>query len=204
MHEQHQKEQHDMTQTARNLSNDEPLFQNVGSALAFAFNYSAQFPQTAIGKMMREALGRGSRPQGRGLAGLDGAGQAGMMLAEVDRLPGMMPVMLRLRFGSCEDQCPDYMEKVPCMEWTNALGTLTRSIEARLVNDPMLRRFIVAQLVRGVSVSKITAYEPISIICDRAPRTLRRHISELRDQLRILAEDAMSAAEVRFIDLGWL
>lgn len=193
-----------MTLTARNITNDEPLFQNVGSALAFAFNYSAQFPQTAIGKMMREALGRGRRPQGHGLAGLDGAGQAGMILAEVDRLPGLWPEMLRLRFGSCEDQCPGYMEKMPCLEWTNALGTLTRSIEARLVNDPMLRRFIVAQLVRGVPVSKITAHEPIAAICDRAPRTLRRHISELRDQLRILAEDAVSAAEDRFVEVGWL
>lgn len=202
MHEQNQKENHDMTQTARNLT--EPLFQNVGSALAFAFNYSAGFPQTAIGKMMREALGSSGRKQGRGLSGLDGAGQAGMVLAEVDRLPGLWPVMLRLRFGSCEDQCPSYMEKQPCLAWTEALGMLTRSIEARLVNDPMLRRFIVAQLVRGVPVSKITAHEPIAIICDRAPRTLRRHISELRDQLRILTEDALNAAEDRFAELGWL
>jgi len=195
-----------MTQAANAMTKESPLFDSVTKALAFAFNYVVN-PPSAHARLMEDAgscAPKASVRPGRGLVGLDAAGQAGMMLAEVQNLPGVSPVMLRLRFGSCEDRSPGCMEKLPCMEWTNALGMLTRSIEARLVRDPMLRRFIVAQLVRGVPVSKITEYEPIAKACDRAPRTLRRHIAELRDQLRVWEEDAISAAEVRFSELGWL
>jgi len=195
-----------MTQPANAMTTESPLFDSVTKALAFAFNYVVN-PPSAHARLMEDAgscAPRGSYKPGRGLVGIDAAGQAGMILSEVNRLDGIAPVMLRLRFGSCEDRCPGYMEKQPCLEWTNALGTLTRSIEARLVRDPMLRRYIVAQLIRRVAVSTITEYEPIARACDRAPRTLRRHISELRDVLRVWEEDAISAAEIRFTDLGWI
>lgn len=61
----------------------EPTFASTHAALAFAFNFSSeQYAPSIIGRLlMGQPIGSGS-----GLSGLDGAAQAGMVLAEVTHL----------------------------------------------------------------------------------------------------------------------
>lgn len=67
-------------------------FDSVHAALTYAFNFSEQqYPETTLAKMMRKAqeedVGDHEIGTGRGLTGVDGAGQAGMVLAEIARAP---------------------------------------------------------------------------------------------------------------------
>lgn len=58
------------------------LFESAHDALRFAFMFSGQqYPMTIMGKMMRGCIG-----SGRGLSGLDGAAQAGMILGMLSEL----------------------------------------------------------------------------------------------------------------------
>lgn len=67
----------------RMAAQDDPLFSSTWSALVFAFNYSSQqYQPSPLARLMRGPIGRG-----KGLAGLDGAGQAGMIKQEVGKLP---------------------------------------------------------------------------------------------------------------------
>lgn len=60
---------------------EEPLFRSTVGALRFALNYShGQTKKPFLARMM------GGGTVGRGLGGLDGAGQAGMILVELQRI----------------------------------------------------------------------------------------------------------------------
>jgi hypothetical protein len=60
----------------------EGIFASAEEAITFACNYSSQ--QYALSPMAK-ILQRGAYGSGRGLVGLDGAGQAGMVFAELER-----------------------------------------------------------------------------------------------------------------------
>lgn len=169
-----------------------PLFETVERALVFAYNYTAQWPQNTLARLQRDLQGR--RSSDKGLAGLDGAAQAAMIQVEIGRLAENHRHILRLRFGVCEDLCPHCLTMQPCREWTEALGVLAGRPELKRLTDPLLRRYIVAQLVRRQSVSA----EAIARRAGRAPRTLREHIGLVRKALEALELDAINAAEARF------
>ncbi|MCG9026726.1 hypothetical protein LH462_11095 [Laribacter hongkongensis] len=76
------------------------LFDSIGAALRFAMGFSvnqfarvAQYGVTPIGS-------------GRGLVGLDGAAQAGMIWQMVDALPSLQRAALVARFGPKSAPCP--------------------------------------------------------------------------------------------------
>lgn len=62
----------------------DPLFDSAYAALAFAYRYSTQqYQPTPMARFMRGSIG-----SGKGLHGLDGAAQAGIIRAIVEALPG--------------------------------------------------------------------------------------------------------------------
>lgn len=73
----------------------EPLFANAHAALTFAyrFNHQCASPSVML-KMMRGPVG-----SGKGLAGIDGAAQAGMIRCEVDALPPYERNLIVARFA---------------------------------------------------------------------------------------------------------
>ena len=73
----------------------EPLFINAHSALVFAFNFSGQcYDRPMMNRMAAPSVGTG-----KGLVGLDGAAQAGMIRGEVKSLGKLAEAILIARFA---------------------------------------------------------------------------------------------------------
>lgn len=78
-----------------------PLFASSSSALKFAFEYSmAQY-----GLNILATLAGNAPPAGRGLVGLDGAAQAGMILREVFDLTDVQAYILTAIFCKSKTEC---------------------------------------------------------------------------------------------------
>lgn len=87
---------------------DEQIFSSAHSALLFAFGYNPeQYAPSILAKMIRG----GVVGSGKGLVGMDGAGQAGMVLAEIHDLGEAAEHFLAARFAphytdcSCRNPC---------------------------------------------------------------------------------------------------
>lgn len=80
-----------------------PIFRSTHDALVFAFNFShEQYSTPAAAKLMSASqIGAG-----KGLVGVDGAGQAGMILAAVWRLPALERHAIIARYGQQPVNCP--------------------------------------------------------------------------------------------------
>lgn len=106
---------------------DEPLFKSAHQALVFAFNYAGQqSPKTPMMSLIRN-LGDAPIGNGKGLVGLDGAGQAGMILAAVCRLPDDQHNVIVARYGHVLHECPCCEQDAPSDEWRAAIEFLVGS-----------------------------------------------------------------------------
>lgn len=82
----------------------EPMFESVHQALLFAYTFTAcQHAQTAVAERQIQAMGReryeSIRHVSRGLRGLDGAAQAGMVKRHVLLLPIAQRSMINARYS---------------------------------------------------------------------------------------------------------
>ncbi|WP_338847918.1 hypothetical protein V8J88_03915 [Massilia sp. W12] len=106
------------------------LFESAHSALVFAHHYQPG-EKTVLGRLAGPS-GGGS---GRGLGGLDGSAQAGMILRELGELSELYQALLIARTAPAWDICPCSR---PCCSgrkanpvWVAAIGILSR--EAKLI-----------------------------------------------------------------------
>ena len=106
---------------------DEVLFSSAHAALTFALNFSGQqFGKSAVATMAAPA-GGGS---GKGLGGLDGSAQSGMIRAELKRCGELVEALLIARVAprsspcSCKHVCCS--GKVPNEEYLNAISFLCK------------------------------------------------------------------------------
>ena len=77
------------------MNGNDAIFDSTRSALVFAFGFrTQQYGETPLAKLQRHRLG-----SGRGLVGMDGAGQAGMVLAQIDRLGPTDRAVIIARFA---------------------------------------------------------------------------------------------------------
>lgn len=78
------------------------IFRSAHEAIVFALNYSGQqYAMSPFARLMQE----GALGSGRGLAGLDGAGQAGMVIAELAKLDYYPAVALIARCATRQIKC---------------------------------------------------------------------------------------------------
>lgn len=127
----------------------EPLFRNAHAALVFALNYSGQaYDRPLMNRMSDEP--RAS--SGKGLHGLDGAAQAGMIRAEVSRLAPAHQAALVARVAPQSTPCscrhPCCSGHRPNAEWTDAiavLSTFSMSVLSGCISNARLRRGIVGK-----------------------------------------------------------
>jgi hypothetical protein len=105
----------------------EAVFRSARGALMFAFNFThGTLKKSALAGMM------GASPNGRGLGGLDGAAQAGMIKAEVDHLPELHQAILIARYTppvspcACGRACCRGSIETP--EWGRAVNWLTEYV----------------------------------------------------------------------------
>lgn len=147
-----------MTNSAAALQASDALFSTSHAALTFAMNFSCQqYDPPAMSKMMRGPM----IGTGKGLVGLDGAAQAGMILAQLDDLPALHKAVLIARTApnslpcSCGARCCSGHR--PNDDWTRAIAYITQEalgVLAGCVSHYRLRRMIVEKCFgAGSSIS---------------------------------------------------
>lgn len=126
------------------MIDQEPLFTSANSALVFALNYSAQqYDRPMMNRMATQAVG-----SGKGLVGLDGAAQAGMIRQELaacgQLVENALLARVAPRWQPCECRAACCSGKRPNREWTNAIAYLADQVRyvalAGCVCNGMLRR----------------------------------------------------------------
>lgn len=107
------------------IAENDALFNSAHSALVFAFNFSGQQYDKSMMARMAAAPGRA----GKGLGGLDGAAQAGMIRGELARIDPLSANILIARTAPhsipCECRHACCSGEKPNLEWTNAIGFVT-------------------------------------------------------------------------------
>ena len=122
----------------------EPLFESAHGALVFAFNFSGQcYDRPMMNRLASPAVG-----SGKGLVGLDGVAQAGMIRAEVQTLGKLAEAIIIARIAPrsvpchCRSAC--CAGHRPNKEWTDAISVLADYVRttalAGCTSNGMLRR----------------------------------------------------------------
>lgn len=127
------------------------LFASTHAALVFAYNYVAQPPPGPIGQLYR-APGEHNIGSGKGLVGLDGAAQAGMVLNEVRELGPGSAHILTARFAPrtrpCACRAPCCVGQVRTPRWEEAIRFMTEQALGQLsgcVSNYRLRRGVICR-----------------------------------------------------------
>lgn len=170
------------------------LWDSPHAALAFGFRYSSdQYPPTALAKMIGRS---GDRPPSRGLSGVDGAAQAGMIIAEVLELRNAAhQYALAARFATRGQPC---VCGSPCCSkyrrselWDRCIAELAEIGLGHLsghMSNIRLRRTIVARYF-GERVN----VEVMAERCRVHRNTASSQQAKLVEWLKALEKDAMNA-----------
>lgn len=172
-----------MTTQAAQL--DDPLFDSTWAALAFAYRYSTQqYQPTPMARLMRGSIG-----SGKGLHGLDGAAQAGLVRAMVEKLPEFERAAITARFTL--DNREGLAAKIVLIRpATAALGT---GVHNRRIVDNLVQKFY----GRRVYLQDLHAKYP-----EINRKTLTDHWAMIRKHLTNLEHRAIDRMEIHFQDAG--
>lgn len=164
-----------------------PLFRSAHQALLFAYTFSPnQHGEAAAAERSIAMFGRSRyeippRVVSRGLSGLDGAGQAGMIKAQVETLPLHLQRVIEARFAVLS---PDVQRR----------ALLELALRAR---DALPDRHIVlaAKLVRRHYVGKVRLMQ-LAVEHELSERSIKRRWALVRSMLQQLDQQAMARAEI--------
>ncbi|MCP2517417.1 hypothetical protein M5J07_20930 [Achromobacter mucicolens] len=132
----------------------EPLFKGAHQALTYAFNYSSgTLDRPAMAKMADR-----TPRTGRGLAGVDGAAQAGFILRELQALSPLHQRILEAAFLPQTTPCPCCHSAVWNAEWLQSVrvvsdaaigaGVLSGHVVHRVVRDGLVMRYFATKANR--------------------------------------------------------
>lgn len=170
----------------------EPVFDNTHHALTFAFRFSSQqYGESLLWKLQNRGLG-----SGKGLVGLDGAGQAGMVLAEINRLEPIEIAALVARYAPRCEPCPCCGADKTTAAWREAVEALAAWCEPMAVSNLRVRRELVAKhfgvrvdfvaLAARHGVNRKTVAEHYALIV--------RRLKELEARAQVVSDDALKLA----------
>jgi hypothetical protein len=135
---------------------DEPLFKSAPDALAFAFNFTMQQYDRPL--MNRLADGPGIRT-GKGLSGMDGAGQAAIIRRHVSTLTALDQAVLVSRFAPAQIDCacrrPCCRGKLPNFEWQGGIRMLADYAERDGLKGCSINRGLTLLILRKLLGHKI-------------------------------------------------
>lgn len=146
----------------------EPLFSSAHAALMFAYNHHNQIYDRPL---LARLAQRTSPGKSKGLGGVDGAAQAGIILAAVQKLPRLYQAIVVARFSPRTDQCKCCQGAVDRQEWMAAIreisdaaasDALSAHPTARILRDAIVARYfgkdvLLADAANRASVSVSTA-----------------------------------------------
>ncbi|MFT0547851.1 hypothetical protein ACMHYO_16170 [Allopusillimonas ginsengisoli] len=191
----------------------EPLFKTAHQALTFAYNFSA----STLDRPLMNRMADKHKREGKGLAGFDGAAQAGMILRILKTLPRLQQMILIARFAPQGDACKCCGGPVPSLLWMGAIReisdaavtqALSGHITMRVLRDGIVARYFgqkvhLQTLVKKANVAPNTATKQNSQIIAwlRGTRITRK--GEIReDGVKGVEQVAMDAAEALLFDAG--
>ena len=190
------------------------LFSSAHAALVFSFNYSSQYYERPL--MTRLA----SPPTGggKGLAGMDGAAQAGFIRAEVQSLGTIAEAILiarmAQRFESCSCRASCCSGRKPNREWTAAIAVLADHVRATALagctsNGLLRREYVVRHFSpKDQRIGLEALAEKHGIHRDTASAHYGRVAKLLggsrkgRDQVPGLEDTAKNAIDARLREIG--
>lgn len=188
---------------------DAPLFKSAQEAVRFACGYNLEvYPRTKMNQMAQPSSGKG----GSGKGGLDGAGNAGFILAEVSRLPKIQGCCLIARcaphFISCTCGSDCCSRKKPNWHWMNVIGELNSDLrnlmqqektpgKRGMVDHPELRRaIIIKHFGETIHLGKLAKR------CEVNEGTVSNHRAFIVKALKSAEKDAWKAIDERLRELG--
>lgn len=171
------------------------LFRSVHDALKFACNFKhGQIKATGLAVLMG-----GAKPVGRGLSGLDGAAQAGMVLAEVAALePKVRGQIIIARYTVREIACP--CENLCCrgfrenIDWLLAISSIAETARTEVLQGTTINFFSRHAIVRRHFGQK----QHFKEIADRSgttPDTVSQHSAKIAPWLKSEEKRALYAIE---------
>jgi hypothetical protein len=185
------------------LINDlsEPLFASAAAAVAFALNFTGQNYQKAAINRMFGAPG----PVGKGLGGLDGAAQAGMIKAELAAVgllgEAIIVAEMAPKTRPCDCKALCCSGEITNPEWAASIGVLSNvAKELKIcpaymnVRANLLRRFF------GVDL-EITE---IAKMCGVSRDTVSTHNSKLVSTFTALKKKAWADFDARLVNVGMI
>lgn len=132
----------------------EPLFKGAHQALTYAFNYSSGTLDRPAMVKMADRTPR----TGRGLAGVDGAAQAGFILRELQALSSLHQRILEAAFLPQTTPCPCCHSAVWDADWLQSVrvvsdaamsaGVLSGHVVHRIVRDGLVMRYFATKANR--------------------------------------------------------
>jgi len=158
----------------------EALFRSAHAALVFALQYSKQ--QYDRPMMNRVAAGP-SAHEGKGLAGIDGAGQAGMIRAELERLPRLQQSVLIAAAAEqrvaceCRASCCVGWKVNP--EWADAISDLTAAAASGALSGCISNGRLRSALIQRMFGVKVSLAE-LAERCHVDPDTAGAHNAKVR------------------------
>lgn len=182
----------------------EPLFESAHGALVFAFNFSGQcYDRPMMNRLASPAFG-----SGKGLAGLDGAAQAGMIRAEVQAMGQLAEAILIARIAPrsvpchCRSSCCSGHR--PNKDWTDAISYLAEYVRttalAGCTSNGLLRReYVLRYFTRK---DDRISLEALAEKHDLNRQTVSAHASKVAKTIKELESIAQSAAEDRLMAAG--
>jgi hypothetical protein len=162
------------------------VFRSAHGALMFALNHAqGSLQKSALAQMM------GGGSSGRGLGGLDGAGQAGMILLELEQLSPMRRALIIGRFSSptlpceCRSQCcRGYRESEL---WRTAVEYLTEYVLTEgltgTVSHYRLRRAIITRYF-GIKANLVE----IASVCGVHRNTVSEYNRKVMERFKGIGE----------------
>lgn len=139
-----------------------PLFPSAHAALTFALNYSMQqYNRPLMNRIASGELTAGMAPDGgKGLSGLDGAGQAGMIRAELARLSPIEQAVLVAHAApsqvpcACGVACCSGWKTNP--EWQDAMSVLTSAAASGALSGCVSNGRLRSALIQRIFGAKVT------------------------------------------------
>ena len=171
----------------------EAVFETTRSAIVFALHYSTeQYGETVLGKLLRKAGG-----SGKGLVGLDGAGQAGMVLAAIWRLKWVERAAIVARFSPRHEPCACCGGQRPARLWRDAVEQLADWCVPAGVSNIRCRRELVAKHFGSGGIEFVALAEKYAMNRKTVAehyRTMGRALADVESVAQMSIDEAFRAA----------
>lgn len=182
---------------------DDPLFKSSKGALLFALNYThGGIKAPSIVALMKDP----GLSKGRGLGGLDGAAQAGMIQVELSRLSDLRRAILVARYAVPSLPCAC---RAPCCrgyrfnpEWDEAIAwlaayVLDMELTSRISHHTFRRKLVARHFGSKESFVKIAAECKVHrVTASEAYKSINGHLKKEEARARIEIEGILQAGLV--------